>query len=189
MLIATAVSVSYVSLSHQYLPVCPNLSRSIRVFSHTLAVSLGRAEGVGQVGNRAHDATIGRYLSDTGKERAQDHAGRAWGHLFMTVIVSWSTMSGAVMIDGYPHHTGHWFPTVLEYRPVNAGLLLPSVRRLYPCVGRRSKIPGLRYDWSYVMVRNRAGVILCDLDNQILIPGMPHALRHSLAPRIIGACI
>ena len=93
------------SLLYQFLPVSLNLSRLIRLLiAVVFVVPVGRAQDVSQGGNRAHDATIGGYLSDTGEECTQDHVGRAGGHLVIAFIVSWSTMGGIVMIDGYLHH-------------------------------------------------------------------------------------
>lgn len=99
--------------SHQYLPVSLNLARSIRsrrgdscCCSLTWPlhpVPVGRTQSICQVGDCAHDATIGGHFPDTGKECAQDHAGRARGHLVVIFIVSWSTVGVIIvmMIDGF----------------------------------------------------------------------------------------
>ena len=59
---------------------------------------MGRTQGVVQVGDCAHDATIGGHFPDTGKECAQDHAGRARGYLVIILIVSWSTVGVIILI-------------------------------------------------------------------------------------------
>jgi len=86
---------------YQFFPVSRNSFRSIRsltwvfyFYFYTFTVPLGRVQAVIQVGDRAHDATIGGHLADTCKECTQNHAGRAGGHLVITFAVSWSTMGG-----------------------------------------------------------------------------------------------
>lgn len=149
-LITTAVSIVHVPFvtsvlagKPQPIPIDP-FTDCYR-FSCTFTVPLGRTQGISQAGNRAHDATTGGYLADTGEERTQDHVGRTGGHLVIVLIVSWSTMGGIIMIDGCLHHTIRWFPIASEiaseYTSVNVGSLLPSVRRLYHRVGGRAQAP------------------------------------------------
>ena len=128
-LIATPVRLHVFSSPYQYLPVSITLFRSIlpliwTVSSH-VTVPLGRAEG--QVGNRAHDATIGGHLADTGEKRAQDHVGRARGHFAAIFIVSWSTVGGIRMRDGCLRMC--WFQFCSR---ISIGLLLPISSETLP---------------------------------------------------------
>ena len=79
---------------------------------------MGRTEGDGQAGDRAHDATIGGHLADTGEKCAQDHAGRAGGHFITIFIVSWPTVWYR---DDRWVHTPDRFRFIPEY--TNVGLL------------------------------------------------------------------
>ena len=106
---------------------------------HTFTVPLGGAEGDSQVGDCAHDATIGGLLADTGEKCTQDHVGRARGYFITVFVISWSTMGGIVVIDGYSHQTG--FRLVLEYT-ANVDILLPICSETLPLRRWRARTLG-----------------------------------------------